>query len=120
MCFIYVFIIDLVQQPMNTTVCAGSTATFTCVIFVPNGIPANPGWFINDDLVTISTRYTIISNFTDSLMTPVYISSTITVSNIAIADDGAEYQCGVISILSYIATLNVTGNMSCIHQYLFT
>ena len=104
---------------MNTTVCAGSTATFTCVIFFQTGVPVNPRWFRNDDSIVNSTRYTIISNFTDSLRNPVHIGSTITVSNITTADDGTQYRCSAV-ILSNNATLNVTGNMGCMHQKLFT
>ena len=94
---------------MDTTACVGSTASFTCVIFFSSGSSVEPVWLRNDVDLDL-TRHIIISNRTGS-NTPVYISSTVTISNITIADDGAQYQCSILT-LSSKATLNVAGTYS--------
>ena len=95
------YYVDFVLQPMNTTVCTGSAATFTCVIAFATGIAPDPQWFRNDVVVTNSAVHTIISNHSAGLLGPVYISSRVTVCDITTADDGAQYQC-VASIFSNI------------------
>ena len=102
---------------MNTTVCEGSTATFTCVVFIQSGIPAAPSWLRNGVLVDVNNmmRHTIVDNLTAN--TPVYISSTLTVSNITTSDDGNLYLCGVSVAISNIAMLNVAGTY--IYMYVF-
>ena len=100
--------INIVQRPMDTTACAGSNATFTCVFFFSSGSSVDPTWRRNDVDVNL-TRHTKLSNRSDS-STPVYIGTMVTVSSITTADDGARYQCIVLTFSSD-AALNVEGNM---------
>ena len=94
---------------MNTTVCQGDGAAFTCVIFISSGIPSLPQWVRNGAVVDM-VHHTITSNLTAGATTPVNISSTVTVSNVTVSDDdGALYQCGILSAISNNATLNVVG-----------
>ena len=100
------------QHPLNTTVCQHDNAVFTCVVFVPSGIPSAPLWARNG--VTVDRmRHTITSNLTGGATAPAYISGTVTVSNVTILDDGALYQCGIGFSTSYSATLNVVGKGIC-------
>ena len=94
---------------MDTTVCEGDHATFTCVFFVSSGFPVAPGWLRNDAVVDMM-RHTVTSNLTGGTTAPVYIGSTVTVSNVTLVDDdGVSYDCGIVSIMSSSATLNVVG-----------
>ena len=98
---------------MNTTVCEGNTATFTCVIFYPSGaFAAAPLW--NRNGVRINQvdmiRHNIVDNLTDPT-TPVLASSTLTISRVTASDDEVLYQCGISATISNIATLNVTGTL---------
>ena len=94
---------------MNTTVCQDDNAAFTCVIFIPSGFLSAPAWGRNGFIVD-AMRHTITNNLTGGATAPVYISSTVTVSNVTVLDDdGALYQCGILSAISNNATLNVVG-----------
>ena len=98
-----------VQHPVNTTVCQGDSATFTCVVFISSGVPSPPQWVRNGAVVDM-VHHTITSNLTAGATIPVNISSKVTVSNVTVSDDdGALYQCGVGSTISDSATLNVVG-----------
>ena len=105
----------VVQHPMNTTVCQGDSAAFTCVVLIPSGIPSNPGWLRNGEAVAVM-RHTITSNLIDGAAAPVNISSTVTVINVTVLDDdGVLYQCGIGPVISNSATLNVVGE--CVNRY---
>ena len=92
---------------MNSIVCEGDNATFTCVVFIPSGTPVAPGWTRNGEPIDMM-RHTLANNLTG--VAPVYVSNTVTISNVTVLDDdGALYQCGIISIMSSSATLNVVG-----------
>ena len=106
----------VVQHPKNTTICQGDSATFTCVVFIPSGFPSAPTWARNGTVVDMM-RHTVTGNLTGGANAPVYISSTVTVSNVTVSDDeGALYQCGVLLIISNSATLNVVGK--CVNRSL--
>ena len=102
------------QHPMNTTVCQGKNATFTCVVFIPLGTPVAPKWFRDSVIVDDMMHHITISNLTEDTTAPVYINSTVIVSNVRTCDDEVLYQCGIMPLLSSNATLNVIGE--CIHK----
>ena len=94
---------------MNTTVCEGDSATFTCVVFIPSGLPTSPNWG-RDGAVVDMMRHVVTSNLTGGTTTPVSISSTLTVSNVTVVDDDVvSYQCGIGSESSTAAILKVVG-----------
>ena len=100
----------VVEEPVDTTVCEGDSATVTCVIFFPPGaFLSAPGWR-RDGATVDGMRHTISSNLTGGVSPPISISGTITVSNVTVVDDdGVSYVCGIGSAGSGIATLNVVG-----------
>ena len=111
----YVCIYVVVQHPTDTTVCQDDNAAFTCVVFIQSGGLVIPGWLRNHTNVDIM-RHTIVSNLTGGTTTPAYISTTVTVSNVTVFDDGVQYQCDILSLVtSNHATLKVLGEyMSCL------
>ena len=96
------------QDPVSTTVCEGQDASFTCVVYWQTGTPAETRWFRNDVAVNM-TRHNIESNFRDNSRSPANISSTITVIDVANADDGALYHCSIAAATTNNTTLNVVG-----------
>ena len=80
------------------------------MIFFPSGtIISAPAWIRNGTTVDMMS-HTVTSNLTGGAATPVYISSTLTVSNVTVLDDNeVSYMCGSGSGLSTAATLNVVG-----------
>ena len=114
--FIYQCIV--VQDPMSTTVCRDNNATFTCVIFIPSGGVAVPGWLRNGSNVNANTMHHITShNLTQGAVAPVYIQSVLTVTSVRPSDNGVLYQCGFVLLLSNGATLNVLGAGECTCVY---
>ena len=97
----------VVEDPVDATVCEGDNATFTCVVFIPSGIfPTSPGWRRSGTTVDM-IRHTITSNLTGN--PPIYVSSTVTVSNVTVLDDDSvTYECGIGSSVRN-ATLHVEG-----------
>ena len=96
------------QHPVNTTVCQHDNAAFKCVLFLSSGIPSNPLW-ARDGAAVDMMRHTVTGNLTVGATVPVSVSGTITVSNVTVLDDGAIYQCGIGSMISNSAILNVVG-----------
>ena len=76
-----------------------------------------PGWLRNGTTVDMM-RHNVTSNLTGGASAPVYISGTVTVSNVTVLDDGALYKCGLGSIISNSATLNVVGKYVYMYTYM--
>ena len=110
----------VVQHPMNTTVCQGNNATFTCVIFISSGSIPQIGWLRNGVNVDIIRHIaTTSNNRTGNNASPAYIEGAVTVINVRSSDNGVQYQCGVVLFLSSNATLSVAGEciQVLIHMY---
>ena len=88
--------------------CQDDDATFTCVLFTPFGTPVSPVWLRNGGGFD-TMRHMVVDNLTNGLTGPEYISSTITVDNVTILDDGALYDCRFVTVISNNGTLNVVG-----------
>ena len=92
---------------MDTTVCEGDNATFTCVVFIPSGIVSrSPVWIRNGSNVENDIRHIVMDNRTN--IVPEYIGSTVIVNNVTLSDDGVLYHCAILE-RSNSATLNVIG-----------
>ena len=98
---------------MNTTVCEGDNATFTCVLLIPStGVAISPVWVRNRVTVANDTiNHIVVDNLT-GITVPVYVSTTLIVINVTQLDDGTLYQCGIFHS-SNSAELNVLGK--CVH-----
>ena len=80
---------------MDTTVCQGANATFTCKVCVKSGFPTIPTWIRNDKTLN-ETRHMTTNSTTDTTMYPINISTTVTVIHVTVCDDnGTKYGCGV-------------------------
>ena len=97
----------VVVDPVDTTVCEGDTATFSCVYFISVGVVTTPAW-VRDDGITFNPIH-VTSNLTSDTTTPAYVRSTVTLRNVTLLDNGTMYQCGVGTSLSNSSTLTVVG-----------
>ena len=103
---IFVFT-TVVHNPKDATKCQGENVSFTCVVFISSGGVVAPVWFRNDVAVA---RHTIVTNQTTDSISPISISSTVTVSMVTVLDDGVMYHCDILSLItSDNATLTVVG-----------
>ena len=95
-CYIYAYTyVVFKQRPMDTTVCQGANATFTCEVFIKSGAANSPTWIRNNETLNKTRHMTTIST-TDKTMYPVNISTTVTVIHVTVCDDnGTKYECGV-------------------------
>ena len=114
---IYHSCVDFHQHPVDTTVCQGDDATFTCVVFIPSGATLIlPTWVRDMQDVNNTMHHIMTDNQTDET-TPVYIENTLTVINVmARTDNGKIYKCCVFSECSNNLTLRVESKcilMSC-------
>ena len=107
---------------MDTTLCEDDdvNASFTCVLFFLSGTPVSPVWLRNGGGFD-TMRHMVVNNLTSGLTGPAYISSTITVDNVTILDDGALYDCRFVTVISNSGTLNVVGEYihTCIRIYVY-
>ena len=109
----------VVQDPVDTTVCQGDNATFTCVIVISSGSIPPIGWLRNGVNVDMIRHVeTTSNNRTGNNASPAYIGGTVTVINVTSSDNGVRYQCGIVLFLSSNATLSVAGE--CIQMLIHT
>ena len=115
-CIINVVVIT--TQPMNDTVCftQSRTASFTCVVD-RRGIGGiiNAGWQILDDGVyrSVFQRPRHMSN---SMRNRNIITDTLTVTNVSVDDNGAQYRCQPVGgVTSMTAIINVLGMYITVH-----
>ena len=105
----YLYTGAIVQGPVDTTVCEGDNATFSCVSFTPlNGSITPVLWIRNDEHANTRIPIADTENNRTGNDTPVYIGYTITVIAVTLSDDGAIYQCEILT-RSEEAKLNVVG-----------
>ena len=103
---IFVFT-TVLHNPEDATKCQGENVSFTCVVFISSGGVVSPVWFRNDVAVAC---HTIVTNQTTDSISPISISSTVTVSMVTVLDDGAMYHCDILSLItSDNSTLTVVG-----------
>ena len=120
----YVYIINVVNiitQPMNVTVCLtqSTTATFTCVVEDRGGLLgiAAAGWHIRVGGVYVRIPQTGRDrHMTNAIFDGDIITDTLTVTNVSVDDNGAQYQCQPVDgVTSMSAIIKVLGMYITIH-----
>ena len=79
---------------MNQSVCAGETVHFTCVVMFTSGSPGSANWFTNNGNNDATTQpgHTR-SDDSNGRSAPANITTVLTVTNVSISDNGANYFC---------------------------
>jgi len=106
------YVVTIIDQPSNVTVCSGGNAVFTCVLAGPSvttGAITTAGWHIKGSQFFLSIsrkdRHTSTTATIDGKL-----FDTLTVINVSHEDDSSLYQCVVTSeVASNIVSITVTG-----------
>ena len=97
---------NITAQPMNVTVCLtqSTTATFTCVVDRRGVGIFTAGWHILDGgaYVPVTNRP---RHMTNAIRDGDIITDTLTVTNVSVNDNGAQYRC---EPLRYVTSITVT------------
>ena len=106
--------VEFIQSPQNQSVCEGGTVNFSCVVMFPIGsMIARINWATNDGLqdATNLPDHTADDNSSEVTL-PADVISVLTLSNVNINRNGADYTCtqGLINpITSNMSFLTVLG-----------
>ena len=106
--------VEFIQSPQNQSVCEGRTVKFTCVVMFPSGsVITSINWATNDGLqdATSLPNHTADDNGNE-VTPPADVTSVLTLSNVSINRNRADYTCtqGVLNpIISNLSFLTVLG-----------
>ena len=113
---IFVFLhVVIIRSPVNQSVCAGGTVNFTCVVMFTSGSSGPAFWYTNDGVGDASRKpghsVTYDSNGRSA---PANVTTVLTVTNVGISDNGADYFCaqGFNGTRSDTVFLTVFGELS--------
>ena len=98
---------------MNQSACAGETVHFTCVVMFTSGSPGAAAWFTNNGNNDASreTGHTLTDD-SNGRSAPANVTTVLTVTNVSISDNGADYICGQgFNAISDTAFLTVFGKL---------
>ena len=105
----------ILTQPNNVKVCLSQTTTanFICGVTAVNTLITSVGWQILDGGIykTVVGRPRHTVNRDQIIANPITtITSTLTVTNISLSDNGAKYRCRPLdNVVSNVVTLTVIG-----------
>ena len=99
---------------MNQSTCVGDTVNFTCVVMFTSGSPG-PAIWVTENGISGATGLPGHSQTDDSdgLTAPANVTNVLTVTNVNIRNNGADYICTQgVNIDDNIAYLTVFGELS--------
>ena len=104
----------IIQSPQNKSVCKGGTVTFTCVVMFTSGNPNSAEWFTNNGNDNTDTQPNhSVTDDSDGLTAPANVTNVLTVTNVNISNNGADYSCAQgRNADSDIAYLTVLGELT--------
>ena len=90
----YVSSVIIIRPPVNQSACVGRTVNFTCVVMFTSRTPSAASWITengNTDAITLPghTR----TDDSNGRSAPANVSTVLTVTNVRIRDNGADYFC---------------------------
>ena len=98
--------LDFTQQPRNVTVCEGSNAVLSCVVFdgSPNNAADNTVWALANPLTTLPSD--IVNNTRDGDV----VTSVLTIEDVSLNDNGNGYLCvPALDDISDVGVISVAG-----------
>ena len=118
-------VVDITTEPMNATVCLtqSTIANFTCVVNAVGITVSSTGWQmrVGEELyISVNGIDRHTTDFRAS-MNGDTITDTLTVHNVSVDDDGAQYRCQPIigGVSSDVVTLTVLGMCICNYYVLY-
>jgi len=112
----------IIIPPVNQSACVGGTVNFTCVVMFTSGTPSAASWFTDHgttDVIALPghTR----TDDSNGRSAPANVTTVLTVTNVNISDNGADYFCAQGRIdESDTVFLTVFGEFSMHYLNLFT
>ena len=82
------------MSPVNQSACVGDTVNFTCVVMFTSVSPSAANWFINNGVNDASKEPDhSLTDDSDGLTVPANVTNMLTVTNVEISNNGADYIC---------------------------
>ena len=106
-------IVILIRSPVNQLVCAGETVNFTCVVMFTSGPLGAASWFTNNanNDASRETSHTVTDD-SNERSAPANVTTVLTVTNVSISDNGADYTCGQgLNVISDTTFLTIFGKL---------
>ena len=100
----------IIQSPQNQSTCEGGTVTFTCVVMFTIGTLGPATWFTSNGNIDASRQPDhSLTDDSDGLTAPANVTTMLTVTNVSIGDNGADYTCAqganAYSDITYLVSL---------------
>ena len=84
----------IIRSPVNQSTCAGGTVQFTCVVMFTSGSPGPANWFTNNGVNDASREPShSVTDDSNGRSAPANVTTMLTVTNVSISDNGADYFC---------------------------
>ena len=84
----------IIRSPVNQSTCAGETVHFTCVVMFTSGLLGGATWFTdNGNVDAIAQSGHTRSDDSNGRSAPANVTTVLTVTNVSISDNGADYIC---------------------------
>ena len=103
----------IIQSPQNQSTCEGGTVNFTCIVMFTSVRPAAATWFTKNR--NKDARFEpghSLTDDSDGLAAPANVTNVLTVTNVSINDNGADYTCAQgTNVDDHIAYLTVIGEL---------
>ena len=94
---------------MNQSVCAGDTVNFTCVVMFTNALPGPATWLINNRVNDArGLPGHSLTDDSNGRSAPANVTTVLTVTNVSISNNGADYICIQGSIVAESDTVFLT------------
>ena len=110
---IYLYCVVIVRSPVNQSACVEDTVNFTCVVMFISGSPGPASWLTNNGNIDASRQPGhSLTDDSDGLTAPANVTTVLTVTNVNISNNGADYTCVQgLNTRSDTAYLTVFGEM---------
>ena len=95
------YYIVIIRSPVNQSACVGGTVNFTCVVMFTSGTLSAAFWVTdNGNNVAASLPGHTKTDDSNGRSAPANVTTVLTVTNVSISDNGADYICaqGFITI----------------------
>ena len=99
---------------MNQSVCAGDTVNFTCVVMFTSVSPGPAIWLTTGGIIDARGKPGhSVTDDSNELSAPANVTNVLTVTNVSISSNGADYICiqGLV-VQSDTALLTVFGELT--------
>ena len=105
---------SILKSPQNQSTCEGGTVNFTCIVMFTSVDPAAATWFTNNGNRDASREPSHSqTDDSDGLTAPANVTNVLTVTNVNINDNGADYICVQgLNTISDTAYLTVFGEFT--------